>query len=142
MFRNPKLSFLIYFIPLLVLSHSATAQIPSVPPNTPEPVLPDSPNSPDSELLPPPDELLQPNQNPQTPNLPNPEDIPGEIQVKSFEVIGSSVFSQEEFDELLKEFTTKPISFAELLRTKDKVTEYYFEKGYITSGAFLQQLGF
>ena len=137
MFRNPKLSFLIYFISLLVLANPATAQIPSVPPNTPEPVLPDSPNSPDSELLPPPDELLQPNQNPQTPNLPNPEDIPGEIQVKSFEVIGSSVFSQEEFDELLKEFTTKPISFAELLRTKDKVTEYYFEQGYITSGAFI-----
>ncbi|MGB3695475.1 MAG: ShlB/FhaC/HecB family hemolysin secretion/activation protein [Spirulinaceae cyanobacterium] len=121
----------------LLLAAPVVAQIPPIPPNSPEPVLPDSPQSPNSELLPPPEQLLQPNQNPQTPNLPTPEDIPGEIQVQRFEVIGSSVFSQEEFNELLKEFTEEPISFAELLRTQDKITQYYFEQGYITSGAFV-----
>ncbi len=134
---TPTISSLIYAISLLLLTAPVVAQTPSVPPNTPEPILPESPESPDSELLPPPEQLLQPNQNPQTPNLPTPEDIPGEIQVQRFEVIGSSVFSQEEFNELLKEFTTEPISFAELLRTQDKITQYYFDKGYITSGAFI-----
>ncbi|WP_353930423.1 ShlB/FhaC/HecB family hemolysin secretion/activation protein [Okeanomitos corallinicola TIOX110] len=101
---------------------------PPVLPNR-EP-LPEKPLPPLEELLP------QPETTPTTPQ-PSIGDIPGTITVVKFEVIGSTVFSQEEFTNKLKDFTNKSLSFAELLQAKEVINQLYIESGYITSGAFI-----
>jgi hemolysin activation/secretion protein len=63
--------------------------------------------------------------------------VPETIRVDRFDVVGSTVFSREELADVTKEFTGKPISFAELLRVSDAVTKLYTDKGYISSGAFI-----
>lgn len=87
--------------------------------------------------LPPPEELLP------APTLPPPQ-IPSEvpsssdrITVERFEVIGSTVFSSEEFDKVTTPFTKRPISLAELFQVRTAITQLYLEKGYFTSGAFI-----
>jgi hemolysin activation/secretion protein len=107
--------------------------------------------------LPPPQDILpsqpQPQQPPQPPQpLPSPEDllpstppsspiapnrIINNVKVQKFEVIGSTVFSQEQFQEILAPFTNKTLSFAELLQARSAVTQLYIDAGYITSGAYL-----
>ncbi|RMG08876.1 MAG: hypothetical protein D6728_13565, partial [Cyanobacteria bacterium J055] len=98
---------------------------PGTPP-LPEPEIP--------EPLPPPDELLEPSSPTDIPS--DLENIPGTINVDRYEVIGSTVFSQEEFDEVLKDFRGE-ISFAELLQARSAVTKLYTENGYVTSGALI-----
>ncbi|TAD79782.1 MAG: ShlB/FhaC/HecB family hemolysin secretion/activation protein [Oscillatoriales cyanobacterium] len=111
----------------------AIAQTPLVPrPDR----LPTEPSLPEAlprldPLLPPPDR-----DRPETPpdNLP---EIPGTISVKAFRVTGSTVFSAEEFAQLLAPYTNRPLTFAELLAARSAVTQLYVEQGYSTSGAFL-----
>ncbi|MEG4207627.1 POTRA domain-containing protein [Microcoleus sp. Pol7_A1] len=66
--------------------------------------------------------------------LPN---IPGTIKVDRFEVVGSTVFSNEELDAVLKDFVGRPLTFAELLQARSAVSQLYISKGYITSGALI-----
>lgn len=86
--------------------------------------------------LPPLEEILPPSET--TPNQsPSVEDIPGEILVKKFEVIGSTIFSEQELAEVLQPFTNQTLTFAELIQAQETVTKLYQENGYITSGAFI-----
>jgi hemolysin activation/secretion protein len=97
---------------------------PSPSPNLPQP-------------LPPPEDLLpSPSPNP-TPEQPFPEKLPETIVVDKFEIVGSTVFSQEELAQVLAEFTKKPISLAEIFQARSKITDLYVKKGYITSGAYI-----
>ncbi|MES1021587.1 ShlB/FhaC/HecB family hemolysin secretion/activation protein [Gloeocapsa sp. BRSZ] len=102
-----------------------------IPPPSPTP-----PPQPPTEPLPPPEELLQPPSVVPTPPTPLPG-IPDTIIVKSFNVVGSTVFSAEEFAQLLAPFTNRPISFTELLQARSAVTQLYIDRGYITSGALI-----
>ncbi len=63
--------------------------------------------------------------------------IPDEIIVRKFEVVGNTVFSQAEIDEVLKPYTTRPLSFNELLEVQAELTNLYVKNGYINSGAFI-----
>ncbi|MBE9225519.1 ShlB/FhaC/HecB family hemolysin secretion/activation protein [Phormidium sp. LEGE 05292] len=102
------------------------------PPTTPlpSPLLTPTPLPPPEELLIPPSAL------PSVPELPLPSDIPGEIKVDGYEVVGSTVFSKADFDKVLQPFVGN-ISFARLLQARSAVTELYTKNGYITSGAFI-----
>lgn len=66
-----------------------------------------------------------------------PEAIPGKIVVKRFEVVGSTVFSSTELNRVLKPYTSRPISFIELLQAQTAVTQLYVARSYLTSGAYL-----
>ena len=66
--------------------------------------------------------------------LPN---IPGTIKVDRFEVVGSTVFSKQELDAALKDFVGRPLTFAQLLQARSAVSQLYFSKGYVTSGALI-----
>ncbi len=99
------------------------AQQTPAPPPTPAP-------------LPPPEDLLQPPSTPTTPE-PIPGEVPANITVERFEVEGGTVFSPEEFAQVLAPFTKKPISFAELFQARSAVTQLYISRGYITSGALI-----
>ncbi|MEB3360168.1 MAG: ShlB/FhaC/HecB family hemolysin secretion/activation protein [Synechococcales bacterium] len=101
--------------------------IAPLPTPTPTPPLP--------PILPPPEELLRP------PELDEPveppADIPDTIFVERFEVVGSTVFSEEELAEVTAPFENRELSFAELLQARAAVTQLYVDNGYITSGAFI-----
>lgn len=85
--------------------------------------------------LPPPEELL-PSPVPEDPpaDLPG---IPGQITVKAFRVVGSTVFTEAELAEVTEPFTNRPVTFAELLQARSAVTKLYVDNGYATSGAFI-----
>ena len=90
--------------------------------------------------LPPPEDLLQtplPTAPIPTDGVALPSQIPGNITVERFEVVGSSAFSQKTLAEAVAPFTKKPITFAEMLEAAAAITKLYAERGYVTSGAFI-----
>lgn len=111
-----------------------TAQNPSGDiqrgPQDQPPILPQQPPN-----LPPPEELFP--SSPVTPEV-VPNNFSGTIRVDRFNVVGSSVFSREELAEATIRFTNRKITFAELLQASEAVTKFYRDRGYITSGAFIQ----
>jgi hemolysin activation/secretion protein len=103
----------------------------------PNPVLPTPAPFPEPGLLeplPPAEQLLQPAAPTQPAELPN---IPGTITVDRFEVVGSTIFSKQELNAVLKNFVDRPLTFAELLQARSAVSQLYISKGYITSGALI-----
>ena len=86
--------------------------------------------------LPPREDLLPPLSPPRQ-QLPQPLQIPGEIVVGQFRVIGSTVFTAEELAEVLESFQNRSLSFSELLEAPRAIANLYVKKGYITSGAFI-----
>jgi hemolysin activation/secretion protein len=93
----------------------------------PEPQLPERiPSLP--QLLPP--------ANPNIPDSTTP-DLPGTIRVKRFQIIGSTVFTQADFDRVTQAYLNRDISIAELFEIRSKITELYLAKGYVTSGAIV-----
>ncbi|MGB7380401.1 MAG: ShlB/FhaC/HecB family hemolysin secretion/activation protein [Rivularia sp. (in: cyanobacteria)] len=92
---------------------------------------------PNIPTLPPPEDLLKPNGTPATPEINPSEELPQKITIDNFVIKGSTVFSQEDFDEITKPYTNRQITFAELLQLRSQLTKLYLDKGYITSGAFI-----
>ncbi|NEQ39699.1 MAG: ShlB/FhaC/HecB family hemolysin secretion/activation protein [Okeania sp. SIO3I5] len=127
---------IVWIIILIFFSYFSTSN-PAIAQITPRPINPNPQPLPQIEPLPPPDDLLQPQPVPSLPPQSPPLQIPGKITVTQFAVIGSTVFSPTELAEVLKPFTGRPISFAELLQAQTTVTQLYFDHGYITSGAFI-----
>ncbi|WGV26501.1 ShlB/FhaC/HecB family hemolysin secretion/activation protein [Halotia branconii] len=112
------------------------SQIP--PPQDVQPPSPRQPPPSPPPQLPPPSELLQPSQPLPTPSEPLPQ-LPQTFTVKQFEVVGNTVFSEKKLTDLLTEFTNKPITFADLLEVRSKITDLYIQEGYITSGAYIPE---
>ncbi|NMF59914.1 ShlB/FhaC/HecB family hemolysin secretion/activation protein [Pseudanabaena yagii] len=126
----------------LLSSAIAQNQIPNISPNqllnkpqifTPSksPSLPENP-----QQLPSPNDLLKPSNQPSS----NPKDqinVAGKIVVQRFDVVGSTVFSDEELAQIVQSYTKRPITFAELLQARSAISDFYINKGYITSGAFI-----
>ncbi|HEY9639026.1 MAG TPA: ShlB/FhaC/HecB family hemolysin secretion/activation protein, partial [Coleofasciculaceae cyanobacterium] len=97
----------------------------------PAPTLPDQPLPP----LPPPAELLP---QPQSPNPPaETPGVPTTVFVRQFKVEGSTVFSPEELAAVTAPYAGRNLSFAELLQARAAVTQFYVDRGYITSGAYI-----
>ncbi|MGH8001402.1 MAG: ShlB/FhaC/HecB family hemolysin secretion/activation protein [Brasilonema sp.] len=144
---SPHLAFLLLpLLPLLTLLSyipSACAQsinpAISIPSEQPQPINPVTPIPPEQPLPTP----LPPQKNPlQVPPIapPTPEEIqnvPRMIVVEKFEFVGSTVFSQQELNQVTADFIGQPITFDQLLQAANKVTEFYLKKGYITSGAYI-----
>ena len=110
----------------LIPSSPVFAQIPSprpLPQNLPKP-------------LPSPDELLKP---------PSPTKLPSNVEptetetvnVQRFEIVGNTVFSNDELNEVLAKFTNRSLTFSELIQARSAITDLYIRKGYITSGAYI-----
>ena len=115
--------------------------IPELPP--PQDIEPPpparQPEATPSPTLPPPEQLLEPPEFlPTTPETETPEGTTqDQITVKEFDFTGNTAFSDEELAEATKEFTNRPITFAELLNARTTVTQLYVNNGYATSGAFI-----
>lgn len=65
--------------------------------------------------------------------------IPESIIVKQFEIVGSSVFSQEELQKVIQPFVGRSLSFAELFHVRSAITKLYTDNGYINSGAYIPE---
>ncbi len=125
-----KKLLLLSFSIILGYSTSAFAQI------LPRLDTPPLEQPPDVQPLPPLEEVLPTPETP--PTQPTPlQDIPGEITVTEFKVIGSSIFTPQQLAEVLQPYTNTPISFAQLVEAQEAITKLYQGKGYITSGAFI-----
>jgi hemolysin activation/secretion protein len=107
--------------------------IPTTPPPLPQNI---------PAPLPSPDELLKPPSQPTSPTQTEPTET-GAITVQKFEVLGSTVFSTADLNEVLDKFTKRSLTFTELLQARSAITDLYISKGYITSGAYIppQNLG-
>lgn len=73
-------------------------------------------------------EPLPRNSQPSTPT-------PTQIQVKKIKVIGSTVFSEADFQPIIKPVEGKTVTLEELQQVADKITGLYLEQNYITSRA-------
>lgn len=101
-------------------------------------LIPPEPNN--SEQLPPLPSKTNPLQTVPTPPDPNSVgDIPGKIKVKQFDFVGNTVFSDAELNRAIANYTEEPISFAQLVRAADRVSERYVDQGYVTSGAYIPE---
>ncbi|NJM47436.1 MAG: ShlB/FhaC/HecB family hemolysin secretion/activation protein, partial [Alkalinema sp. RU_4_3] len=85
----------------------------------------------------------------QTPDKPMVKDRPEVIApgdqtftVKRFVLTGSQVFSQAEIDRVTVVFLNTPITFAQVLEARSKITELYVSRGYITTGAYIPEQDF
>lgn len=98
-------------------------------------VTPQPPTEPTK--LPPLDRLFpQPNIPPSPPTSPNNSEL---IIVKQFEVLGSSIFNNQELQEITQPYLHRPISIIDLLQIRTQITQLYIDQGYITSGAYLPE---
>ncbi|MGB3510577.1 MAG: ShlB/FhaC/HecB family hemolysin secretion/activation protein [Microcoleaceae cyanobacterium] len=127
---------IIWIITLIFFSYFTSFKAANAQTN-PQPVIPTPQPLPKVKPLPPPDDLLQPPTAPSTFPQSPPLQVPGKITVTQFAVVGSTVFTPAELTEVLETFTGRPISFAELLEVQGAVTQLYFDKGFVTSGAFI-----
>ena len=139
---NVSLSFLLNSLTTQICKAQSVSPNPPTPEQLPspqdvEPPAPDALPTPSvPEKLPPPSELLEPSIPTPEPSQPLP-DTPQTVTIEKFEVVGSTVFSQEELAQVLKPFTNKPITFAQLSQASSAITQFYIDNKYITSGAYL-----
>ncbi|MEM8614472.1 MAG: ShlB/FhaC/HecB family hemolysin secretion/activation protein [Cyanobacteria bacterium P01_H01_bin.105] len=122
-----------YLLVCLAISQGvANAQTSPIPPNTPPvPQLPEEVLPP----LPPVDELLSPDE--QLPLEGGLGESEATFYVADIEIVGSTVFDQEDFADLLDQYRERQVSFNELLQLRSAITDLYVEAGYLTSGALI-----
>ena len=65
--------------------------------------------------------------------------IPKSVTIEVFEIVGSTVFSQEELQKVVRPFLGRPLSFAELFQVRSAITKLYTDNGYINSGAYIPE---
>ncbi|MBW4690935.1 MAG: ShlB/FhaC/HecB family hemolysin secretion/activation protein [Lyngbya sp. HA4199-MV5] len=123
------------------IAHSAdflTAQTITATPPPPTRLEDIQPPKLPADVLPPPkkNELLPA---PQLPGLPSPvpENSSETFRVDRIDVIGSTVFTPEQFSKVTAPFVGRDLTFAELLQARDAITKLYVDRGYVTTGALI-----
>ncbi|MGB7441204.1 MAG: ShlB/FhaC/HecB family hemolysin secretion/activation protein [Coleofasciculaceae cyanobacterium] len=122
---------------------SQTQPFPPVPPENLKP-------NPNEDRFPQPfpiPEPLKPEQERpiQSPTRPEPPAAPESltIDVKKIVVTGSTAFSQEQLNKIVRPFEEQSLTLEQLTEVADAITQLYLEQGYITSRAILvpQEIG-
>ncbi|MBD2339764.1 ShlB/FhaC/HecB family hemolysin secretion/activation protein [Calothrix sp. FACHB-156] len=128
------LAGLALFTSLSAIAQTAPVQVPPQPnPNIDR--FPQSPPMPQ----PLPTNEQQPTLPNPPPTTPTPADPSVNISVRKIEVIGSTVFSNEEIATITKPLEGRSVTLAELQGTVDQISEMYLNRGYITSRAILTE---
>ncbi|MEL7331079.1 MAG: ShlB/FhaC/HecB family hemolysin secretion/activation protein [Cyanobacteria bacterium J06560_2] len=112
------------FVRPSILSQNAPASDPAEPeaeitplPEAPEPVLPE----------------------PAPESSPQPSTGNGEVLVNDIQVVGSTAFSQQTLEEIVRDYEGQSLGLRELRQIADDITQLYLEAGYITSRAILSE---
>ncbi len=108
-------------------------QVPTTAP-PPADSLPET--LPEPEPEPPESEPVLPPVTPQPPTDPASETGPT-VMVQRFEALGSTVFDQSDFNQVLDSFVGRALSIDELRQAADSITQLYLNEGFITSRAVL-----
>lgn len=66
-----------------------------------------------------------------------PETAPVRIPVQQVEVVGSTVFNEEDFAPIVQPVQGKALTLEELRQVADQITQLYLNQGYLTSRAVL-----
>lgn len=66
-----------------------------------------------------------------------PQNVPGTIVLKRFDLVGNQVIPQAEIDRLLEPYLFRPINFSSLLKLQQEITQLYIQRGYFTTGAYI-----
>ncbi len=91
----------------------------------PQPPQPETPPQPDFEPQPPPPSQLPIDNTP--------------IPVEQVEVVGSSILTPAEIEEIVRPLEGRSATLLELQAAADRITEIYLEQGYITSRAIVPE---
>ena len=67
-----------------------------------------------------------------------PVNITETVTVEKFEFINNTAFSDAQLNELIKDFLNQKLTFADLIRVEEIITNYYVSQGYINSGAVIE----
>jgi len=110
--------------PVLPSLDGASPSLEPLPEAEPLPVLPD------------PEELLAPG-DAEPPANPLPTTEEAVVVVRQFEVVGSTVFTEADFDAITAEYRDRPLSFSDISQVRDAITQLYIDNGYITSGVII-----
>ncbi|MGD1867662.1 MAG: ShlB/FhaC/HecB family hemolysin secretion/activation protein [Phormidesmis sp.] len=96
-------------------------------------------NEPEEEVtpLPEPAPVLPESETAPTPAPTSPSS--GEVLVNKIQVVGSSVFTDAEFDPIVSDYEGRELGLRELRQIADDITQLYLESGYITSRAVLSE---
>ena len=132
-------------IGLVNLSLSSTLWLAIAIVSSIEPLVAAPQSSPDSlkePRLSPPNPLLLSEAVTVTPHSPDlalkdTNNIPEQIIVKKFEVVGSSVFTPQELNQAVKSYRNRPLTLPELFQARSAITKLYTDQGYINSGAYI-----
>lgn len=65
------------------------------------------------------------------------DQIPEQIVVENFDVVGSSVFTPQELNQAVQPYRNRPLTLSELFQARSAITALYTEKGYVSSGAYI-----
>ena len=95
---------------------------PAEPPATP---LPDRPPA------------LETPEPPEPSPLPEAVDVPQTITLEGFEFRGNTAFTQAELQEVLADLVGRSVTFNDLLQAANRITAFYTNQGFITTGAYL-----
>ena len=83
-----------------------------------------------------PSEVVPPPAQPSPPAVDGPIE---QIQINQIQVVGSTVFSTEELQQVTQDFENRLLTVEDVQRAADAVTTLYLSEGYITSRAFLPE---
>jgi hemolysin activation/secretion protein len=124
---------------LIVQAQDVPTNLPVIPRELP----PSKPLDDPEKLIPPPASIPLPIPTPSAPidQTPIPNNL-GTFQVKRFVVTGSQILSQAEIDQATQDLLDRPISFAEVLQARSRITALYVDRGYITTGAYVPEQDF
>jgi hemolysin activation/secretion protein len=122
---------------LIATACSFTSSLPAVAQVDPtETIQPTRPNPPLPQELPRPTPPVRVEPSPSLPTE-SFEGLEEKVTVKKIEILGSTVFSQQELEEVTEPFINRTLTFEQILDVRIAVTKLYISRGYATSGAFL-----
>ncbi|MBR8834571.1 MAG: ShlB/FhaC/HecB family hemolysin secretion/activation protein [Stigonema ocellatum SAG 48.90 = DSM 106950] len=136
---NQHLVFGFVTVAILCNYQNARAQTPN--PQTLPPVrlenLPVTPLPSDVQIKPQDlNQLLPPPKLPEQ-LIPPADDPNARFRVDRIEVVGSTVFTSQQFAAVTHPFVGRELSFAELLQLRNAITKLYVDHGYVTTGALI-----
>ncbi|MEP0865539.1 ShlB/FhaC/HecB family hemolysin secretion/activation protein [Funiculus sociatus GB2-A5] len=122
-------------------SQQRLVQAPQIPPSIQLPPQPDPNRDRFPQPVPTPEPLPQESPPPVlTPTpTPTPTTAPSSdsLQVNKIQVIGSTIFDQDELNPITQKFEGRVVTLEELRNVADAITQLYLNQGYITSRAIL-----
>ncbi|MBD2448123.1 ShlB/FhaC/HecB family hemolysin secretion/activation protein [Nostoc sp. FACHB-152] len=67
----------------------------------------------------------------------NPESRQINIPVKKIEVIGNTILSSEDINQIIKKYENRDVTLSQLRSAAEEISQLYLDKGYITSRAII-----